>query len=146
MQTMKIVSQRQYRWFQDLLDWLEKTGQETNGEYSQSDIRALLATADYDALRPIPMRQCACGKCGSQFEAKSGRKYHPECPNRTSKPRAKPKSERSGQRGCRRVWIPGLAMMILVDEAMDRYETRELAETPGLPERAPKRTKANERR
>jgi hypothetical protein len=37
-------------------------------------------------------------------------------------------------------------MLILVDPAMDRYEMRALAETPGLPERAPKRTKANERR
>jgi hypothetical protein len=127
MQTMTIVSQRQYRWFQDLLDWLQKTGQETNGEYSQHDIQALLTTVEYDTLRPIRMRQCACGQCGSPFEAKSGRKYHPECPNRTSKPRATPKSERSGLHESRwRVWIPGLAMFITVDEAVDHYETRAL--------------------
>ena len=123
---MRIVSQRQYLWFQELLNWLVETKQETNGQYSQAEIRELLSGVEYDQLRPIPVRQCACGTCGKQFEAKSGRKYHKECPNRKSKPQAKRRSEGSGKRACRAFWMPELAMMILVDEAFDHYETRAL--------------------
>jgi hypothetical protein len=75
------------------------------------------------------MRECACGKCGVKFEAKSGRKYAQDCPNRKSKPRSKPKSKSSGApaSGRRRMWIPELAMWIVVDPAVDHYETRGLS-------------------
>jgi hypothetical protein len=107
----KIVTKVQYHWFQRELLSVEK-GYGT-GIYTAEEIRALLRATDYVALPEGQgaAKLCGCMRCGLTFIG-TNHKYHVDCPNRTPKPR--------------RVWAAPVWDWIMVNPAVDHYETRPL--------------------
>lgn len=127
----EVVTRRQWRYLKCVLDGLGEKDRADWTEYTRSQLVSLLESVDYDTLperscdptaKPRPKvdqpHPCGCGACGRTFTrdgmGQAGRKYAPDCPTRlkTRKPT--------------RVWVPEASMWILVDPAMDRYETRAL--------------------
>jgi hypothetical protein len=130
----KVVSRKQWRYLKLLLDDLGETEYDPKQcEYTKTELVALLSV-DYDALpersydpdapprdkNGLVQAECACG-CQTLFVSKN-KQHKYAAPSH----RGKQHAPKIVLKAAPKTYELVLGMLILVDPAMDRYETRAL--------------------
>jgi hypothetical protein len=131
------VSRKQWRLLNSYLEMFDDGAERANWcEYTRSELVELLAV-DYDALpeksfdpkaTPRDMNglaqvACACG-CGTLFTSKGS--YHKYCDPSHRKSKPKKIELTAARKVAPKDYALVAGMLILVDPALDHYETREM--------------------